>query len=83
MIRVNRHIIAGALLGGAVLISAAPAEAQVMPMSTENSEFASSSADQVQTAAAPTAMGDAGIGSSGSADLNRWFCGSIWRPYCV
>ncbi|WP_159838594.1 hypothetical protein [Nocardia sp. CY41] len=61
MIRVNRHIVAGALLAGAVLMSAAPAQAEAP--------------------AEPQAIDNSGI-SSGSADLNHWFCGTIWRPYC-
>ncbi|WP_067466757.1 hypothetical protein [Nocardia amamiensis] len=61
MIRVNRHVVAGALLAGAVLMSVAPAQAEapVEPQAIGNSEI-----------------------SSGSADLNRFFCGTIWRPVC-
>ncbi|MGF6888196.1 Spy/CpxP family protein refolding chaperone [Nocardia sp. GAS34] len=61
MIRVNRHVVAGALLSGAVLMSAAPAQAQAP--------------------AAPQSIGNSEI-SSGSADLNHFFCGTIWRPVC-
>ncbi|MBF6166452.1 hypothetical protein IU486_17050 [Streptomyces gardneri] len=59
---VNRHIVAGALLAGAVLMSVAPAQAEapVEPHAIGNSEI-----------------------SSGSAALNRFFCGTIWRPICV
>ncbi|WP_174189824.1 hypothetical protein [Nocardia barduliensis] len=62
MIRVNRHIVAGALLAGAALMSVAPAQAQAPaePRAIDNNEI-----------------------SSGSADLNRFFCGTIWRPVCV
>ncbi|WP_194813915.1 hypothetical protein [Nocardia sp. XZ_19_385] len=66
MIRVNRSLVAGALLGGAVLMSVAPAQAHapVEPQATETQ-----------------AIGNSGI-ASGSADLNNFFCGTIWRPVC-
>ncbi|WP_433726907.1 hypothetical protein ACQP0C_34545 [Nocardia sp. CA-129566] len=67
MIRVNRHIVAGALLAGAVLMSVAPAQAQA-PLELE----------QAQAPVEPQAIGNSGI-ASGSADLNNWFCGTIWR----
>ncbi|MEU2031294.1 hypothetical protein [Nocardia amamiensis] len=70
MIRVNRHIVAGALLAGAVLMSVAPAQAEA-PLQLE----------QAQAPVEPQAIGNSEI-SSGSADLNRWFCGTIWRT-CV
>ncbi|MEV6279212.1 hypothetical protein [Nocardia sp. NPDC051832] len=64
MIRVNRSFVAGALLGGAVLLSVAPAQAQTTlgPQATET-------------------IGNSGI-ASGSADLNNFFCGTLWRPVC-
>lgn len=68
MIRVNRQIVAGALLTGAVLMSVAPAQAQTLV--------------ELQAPAEPQAIGNSEI-STGSADLNRWFCGTIWRPVCV
>ncbi|MFX0579976.1 hypothetical protein [Nocardia nepalensis] len=67
MIRVNRHIVAGALLAGAVLMSVAPAQAQA-PIELE----------QAQAQVEPQAIGNGGI-ATGSADLNNWFCGTIWR----
>ncbi|MFJ9371134.1 hypothetical protein ACIRRA_42940 [Nocardia sp. NPDC101769] len=61
MIRVNRQIVAGSLLAGALLLSAAPAQAATPadPQQVANTEI-----------------------SSGSADLNHWFCGTLWRPVC-
>ncbi|MGY2121506.1 hypothetical protein ACW9HJ_08630 [Nocardia gipuzkoensis] len=37
---------------------------------------------QAQAPVEPHAIGNSEI-SSGSADLNRFFCGTIWRPVCV
>ncbi|MCA2207842.1 hypothetical protein [Nocardia rosealba] len=64
MIRVDRVLIASALLGGAVLMSVAPAHAVAVPQSHELHPIGT------------------GAIASGSADLNNFFCGTIWRPVC-
>ncbi|MGW4242399.1 hypothetical protein [Nocardia sp. NPDC004722] len=68
MIRVNRQIVAATLLSGAALLSAAPAHAEVR-------------LDQAAPASETQSVSDTVI-SSGSVDLNHWFCGTIWRPVC-
>ncbi|MGW4769640.1 hypothetical protein ACWEO2_16540 [Nocardia sp. NPDC004278] len=75
MIRVNRHIVAGALLAGAVLMSVAPAQAQA-PLRLEPAQT-SLQLEPAQAPVEPQAIGNSGI-ASGSADPN-WFCGTIWR----
>ncbi|MFE3190041.1 hypothetical protein ACFXHA_13605 [Nocardia sp. NPDC059240] len=67
MIRVNRHIIAGTLLTGAVLLSATPAQAEVHLDQAPASE--------------PQPVSNTEI-SSGSVDLNQMWCGTLWRPVC-
>lgn len=76
MIRVNRHIVAGALLAGAVLMSVAPAQAQAL-LELEQAQ-APLQLEPAQAPVEPQAIGNSGI-ASGSADLNNWFCGTIWR----
>lgn len=71
MIRVNRHLVAGALLTGAVVMSIAPAQAEV-PLATD-------------TSATPQAIVDSGSAdflTSGSASiLGRMLgCPTIWNP---
>lgn len=76
MIRVNRSFAAGALLAGAVLMSVAPAQAQA-PAASQAIEL-----QPIETQAADTQpIGNRGI-ASGSADLNNFFCGTLWRPVC-
>ncbi|MET8875511.1 hypothetical protein [Nocardia sp. NPDC004604] len=75
MIRVNRHIVAGALLAGAVLMSVAPAQAQA-PLELTQAQ-APLELEPAQAPVEPQAIGNSGI-ASGSADPN-WFCGTIWR----
>ncbi|TLF75841.1 hypothetical protein [Nocardia cyriacigeorgica] len=78
MTRLHRHIVAGALLGGAMLMSIAPAHAEAGLRLTE---------------AEPTTahIDGSGIVSSGSADfltagsseaLSRMWCGTLWQPVC-
>ncbi|KAF0848131.1 hypothetical protein [Nocardia caishijiensis] len=62
MIRVHRALVASALLGGAVLLSVAPASAQPQPTDLRP-------------------VGNAPI-ATGSADLDNFFCGTLWRPVC-
>ncbi|MFC4376147.1 hypothetical protein ACFO5K_18785 [Nocardia halotolerans] len=66
MIRVNRPLIVSALLGGAVLMSVAPAQAEALarPQAVEHQLISN------------------GEIASGSADLNNFFCGTPWRPVC-
>ncbi|MFE3262075.1 hypothetical protein ACFXPS_42845 [Nocardia sp. NPDC059091] len=72
MIRVNRQIVAGSLLAGALLATAAPAhaEAPADPQQVSNTEIASGSSDIV------TGSADFLTGLTG---LNRMACGTIWR----
>ncbi|WP_280232724.1 hypothetical protein [Nocardia cyriacigeorgica] len=76
MTRINRHIVAGALLGGAMLMSIAPAHADTGLRLTETQSTP-------QRAGTAVNSGSADFLTSGSAQaLNRMWCGTLWMPVC-
>ncbi|MEV0296160.1 hypothetical protein [Nocardia sp. NPDC050710] len=57
-------------------MSVAPAQAQA-PIEPQAIELRPIEKQAIET----QAIGNSGI-ASGSADLNNFFCGTLWRPVC-